>query len=600
MNDDMNLELKKAIELLRGGKPAEAIPILAEILHKDETNANAWYLLAHALSDPQKKIYAFEQVLTFNPDHEKAKQNLAKLHGEPAPAQTPQAPPFQVDPKKAIESSGKSASRRTRPIVLFGGLFFLFALTVAYLGATGVIEIPLLASLSGINGAGIETSPPANASPHATLPATWTPGPSATPPSTRIPTGSPLPTHTSTPFPLPPDTLAEIDVIQKQIAVVRDLTLAENVKDEIMPKLKLRMLIYDTFLTDDYLTSLADDGRVLAALGFINPGYDITEPTANDIVDFIGGFYIPEDNQINVIGTGFYGIEKYIYAHEYAHAIQDQHFDLNSLGTYPQCVKPEQTCLAIRALVEGEANLVQELWLELFPPQFDFSDILRYNPPSQLFQENEPAPPYFGMNSMFPYALGYVFVDYLYQNGGWAAVNQAYANLPSTTEQIIHPEKYLEGEGATPVNDPLLSGILSAEWRLLKQESLGEWDSFLLLAYGSNEDAQLLDEVSGIAVEGWAGDTYQAYFNEKSDQTLLAAHWLWDTSSDMTEFYDALTDHLSLRFANASIDGPGNGPCWFYNGHFSCVYKYQRDVLWLYAPDYEILGQMKKQFPQFP
>jgi hypothetical protein len=219
--------------------------------------------------------------------------------------------------------------------------------------------------------------------------------------------------------------LAEIDLIQKQVAVLRDLPLAEDVKEEIMPKLKLRMLVYDLFLTDEYLVSLADEGRVLAAFGFINPGYDITEPKANDIVDFIGGFYVPENNKINVVGTGFYGVEKFIYAHEYGHALQDQRFDLASLGTYPECVKPEQTCMAIRALVEGEADFMQMLWLDQFPPQFESNDIARFNPPSQLFQENEPAPPYFGMNSMFPYLFGYVFVDFLYQIDGWAAVNQA-------------------------------------------------------------------------------------------------------------------------------------------------------------------------------
>jgi len=134
----------------------------------------------------------------------------------------------------------------------------------------------------------------------------------------------------------------------------------------------------------------------------------------------------------------------------------------------------------------------------------------------------------------------------------------------------------------------------------MKQDSLGEWESFLLLAYGSDEDAQLFDDEVFIAVEGWAGDTYQVYFNENTNQTLLAVHWLWDTASEMNEFYNALTEHLSLRFKNASIDGPGSGLCWLFEEQFSCVYKTQRDVLWLYAPDFDILGQMKARFPQFP
>jgi hypothetical protein len=416
-----------------------------------------------------------------------------------------------------------------------------------------------------------------------------------------LPTETPLPTNTSTPFPLPPDTLAEIDLIQKQVAVLRDLPLADMVTDEIMPQLKLRILAYDLFLTEDYLASLPDEGRVLAALGFINPGYDITEPTANDFVDYIGGFYVPEENKINILGTGFYGIEKYIYAHEYTHALQDQHFDLTSLGTYPECVKPEQTCLAIRSLVEGEADYVQNLWLAQFPPEFEMNDILRFNPTYRLFQEDiEPPPPYFGLESMFPYQLGYVFVDFLYQRGGWEAINQAYNNLPVTTEQILHPEKYIAGEIGMTVNDPLLTESLDPEWRMLKQEVLGEWESFLLLAYSSEPNAQLFDDTAWTAVDGWGGDSYQVYYNDETDQSLLTAHWTWDTTTDANEFYSALRDSLSGRFMYAAVDGPGNGDCWFYQGQFSCVYKVSRDVLWLYAPDLAILEQLKAKFPQFP
>jgi hypothetical protein len=632
MDDAIKQELKKAIELIRAGKRADAVPILAEVLHHAPKNANAWFLLGYALDDHKQKTFAFEQALKFDPEHEKAKAQLAKIRGvpsAPSPEPTPEpdpTPPEKISPfveeeeetpentlltreeemeekeREEIEKMEKSCFHRLLPAAFFGGLIlFLGILAVALLGANGVIDIPFLAQDPAGGDSGAPTSPPVDSTPQATLPATWTPQPSSTPFPTGLPTETLLPTNTSTPFPLPPDTLAEIDLIQKQVAVLRDLTLADNVTDEIMPQLKLRLLVYDLILTEDYLVSLPDEGRVLAALGFISPGYDITEPKANDIVDYIGGFYVPEENKINILGTGFYGIEKYIYAHEYTHALQDQHFDLTSLGTYPECIKPEQTCLAIRALVEGEADYVQNLWLAQFPPEFELNDILRFNPSYRLFQQDvEPPPPYFGMESMFPYVMGYIFVDYLYQRGGWEAINQAYDNLPVTTEQILHPEKYVAGEVGTTVKDPLLSETLDPEWRLLKQEVLGEWESFLLLAYSSNPNAQLADETAFIAVDGWGGDSYQVYYNNETAQSLLAAHWTWETTSDANEFYSALTDSLSGRFMYAAVDGPGNGDCWFYQGQFSCVYKNSLDVLWLYAPDLAILEQLKAQFPRFP
>jgi hypothetical protein len=620
MDDVINQELKKAIELIRAGKRADAVPILAEVLHQAPSNPTAWYLLGYVLTDIKQKTFAFEQVLKLDPGHEKAKTQLAKLKSAPpsepvlefAPTPPQKVPPFFEEDQETLQEAEPSqeqekekpkrgSGRFSSNLFLWGLILSFVVLSVVFLDLAGVIDIPLLTNTSSTGDNSEGTQPAGSPSSIPTLPGTWTPQPSSTPPPTGVPTDTSLPTNTSTPFPLPPDTLAEMDVIQKQVAVLRDLPLAEGVSTEIMPKLKLRYLTYDLFLTDEYLASLPDEGRVLAALGFIDPGYDITEPTANEIVDFIGGLYVPEEKKINVIGTGFYGIEKYIYAHEYTHALQDQHFDLSSLGTYPECTKPEQTCLAIRALVEGEADYVQNLWLEQFPPEFELNDILRFNPPSRLFQQDaQPPPPYFGMESMFPYLLGHDFVDYLYKQGGWEAVNQAYRNLPTTTEQILHPEKYTSGEGMVAVNDPSLSETLGSPWRLLKKDALGEWESFLLLAYGSDPNAQLFDDTASTAAEGWEGDSFQVYYNDETDQSLLTAHWTWETTTDAGEFYTALKDSLAGRFRYAAVNGPGSGDCWFYQGQFSCIYKSSIDVLWLYAPDFAILEQLKAQFPQFP
>ena len=56
----------------------------------------------------------------------------------------------------------------------------------------------------------------------------------------------------------------------------------------------------------------------------------------------------------------------------------------------------------------------------------------------------------------FSYFGGQRFVDELARaaDGGWDLVDFAYQRrLPATTEQILHPEKYLEDEGALPVPD---------------------------------------------------------------------------------------------------------------------------------------------------
>ena len=621
MENSTKLALKEAIELIRTGKRQEAAGKIAELLNQNPKNEMAWFVLSHAMEAVDKKIYALKQVLAINPDHEKAQTQLAALQGKPVttnqseivkpkpdipqdkPIQTktPEETPSFIDDDERKKRE-KSKFQRALPGIVFGGVILcLVVLAIAYFTMPNLFGGDAAASQPETS----KTPPTNQPSPSKTinpgLPPTWTPKPTSTPYPTKQPSETPLPTLTSTPFPLNPETLNEIDQIQREVAVLMDLPLAENVVNEIMPKLKLKLLIYDLFLTEEYLASLEDESRVLAALGFVEPGYDLSDDAANGIVDWIGGFYLPEENKIHIIGTGFHGIEKYIYAHEYVHALQDFHHDLGNLGVYPVCLKPAQNCMAIRALVEGEADFVQNTWLETFPPEFEYNDLHYFDPPPNLFNSDDgPPPPYFGMESTFPYYEGYDFVNYLYQLNGLDSINQAYNNLPTTTEQILHPEKYLSGETGIAVNDPVLSDALGSGWRLLIIETLGEWETFLLLGYGREEDAQRPDEEAYPAAAGWGGDTYQVYYNDENDQILLTVHWVWETSEDAVEFYNSLNASLSGRFKNASIDGPGNGKCWLFEEQFSCIYIRANDILWLLTPTLDLLETTKSLYPQFP
>ncbi|TES91581.1 MAG: hypothetical protein E3J88_02250, partial [Anaerolineales bacterium] len=496
MENSIPQELKKAIGLLRNGKRREAVPILAEVLHQDRTNEHAWYLLGMAVDEPDKKLYAFKEVLKFNPDNERAKTQLAELAGKserpqeefPAKPQPERKPePSHEEPPLAqtLKEEPKKGFRWAFLLIGLGGLIiFISAIALVSLNSDRLWGTPAVQQLT--ESPLEDMQPSSTQAGQFTFPPTWTATPRSTAAPSALPTQTPTGTSTPTSLPLPDDVREEMELIQKQVSVLRELPLAENVQNAVMPKLKLKLIVMDLYVDDEYLAGLEDEDRILTIIGFMDPGYDLVEETLNSRVDAIGSFYLPEENKIHVIGTGLYGIEKWIYAHEYGHALQDQHFDLTTLGVYPDCLKPEQNCLAIRALVEGEADLLQEMWLEQFPPEFEYQDILKIQPPSHLFQ-GQPAPPYFGMNAYFPYLAGYDFASYLYQKEGWAAINQAYRNLPTTTEQILHPEKYFSGETGIPVNDPPLDDKLSLDWRLLKRETFGEWESFLLLGYGNDE-----------------------------------------------------------------------------------------------------------------
>lgn len=434
-----------------------------------------------------------------------------------------------------------------------------------------------------------------------TLAPTWTPTSPGAPTQTTPPTQQTdiTPTPSPTSLPLPDETVLEIRTIQEQVVDVRELPGPNTVEDDIIPSLKLKLILQDWMLEDGVLESLENDDIGYKALGFVNSNYDLVTEALNSRVDSIGGLYLPEENRIYVVGNGFFGIQKYIYAHEYTHAIQDASFDLNGLGVYPYCTLSTQKCLAIMSLVEGDASLSADLWFETFPPELEYQDILSFKPSNLFFQGITP-PVYFEQNAMFPYTYGQKFVQYLYQNGGWNSVNRAYQYLPETTEQIIHPEKYDARERPTGINYPDLTAIARDGWEIIRSDSLGEWETFLLLAYNDYAAAQQPVEEAEIAAAGWGGDQYSVLYNDETDETLLSVYWTWDTQNDSDEFYNGLKKYLVARFHDSQISDTSTGICWNYNNVQSCVYRQDKRILWLQSDNIEMLEKAKALFTAFP
>jgi hypothetical protein len=148
------------------------------------------------------------------------------------------------------------------------------------------------------------------------------------------------------------------------------------------------------------------------------------------------------------------------------------------------------------------------------------------------------APRVFAEGLIFPYTKGFVFAQTLYSRGGWATIDAALADPPISTEQILHPEKYL----ASPRDVPMATGVppltdtLGAGWVYRDTGTIGEFELGLMLRE---------NDVSSFAsaAEGWGGGQYDLY--ERGSNALLIMGTAWDTAEDATEFDLALRQSLA-------------------------------------------------------
>jgi hypothetical protein len=132
------------------------------------------------------------------------------------------------------------------------------------------------------------------------------------------------------------------------------------------------------------------------------------------------------------------------------------------------------------------------------------------------------------------YVDGLSFAANLHGDGGWGRVDRSHATPPLSTEQILHPERYVRQEAPEQTSLPRLSAELQAEGHvLIHEDTLGELEIGVYFATAS-PDAQALR-----AAEGWGGDRLYAFRRAGDGQTAVVWITTWDDDADAREAADA-------------------------------------------------------------
>jgi hypothetical protein len=127
----------------------------------------------------------------------------------------------------------------------------------------------------------------------------------------------------------------------------------------------------------------------------------------------------------------------------------------------------------------------------------------------------------------WPYTAGLRFITALEGDGGLEAVDAAFLDMPVSSEQILHPERY-PNDVPTPVDVPDLASELGAGWEDLDVQPVGE--IWLDVALGLRLDGLDASEASA----GWDGGIYRAWSD--GDRVAIVLATAWDSERDAEEF----------------------------------------------------------------
>ncbi|OIB57780.1 Hvo_1808 family surface protein [Natrialba sp. SSL1] len=377
-----------------------------------------------------------------------------------------------------------------------------------------------------------------------------------------------------------------------RIEVVRELRFEHDVELEVITR-------------EEYREQRGESGT---ASPFVNEFWRGTfvvdgETDANQELDALYGAsvqgYYTDDRIVIVTDPANDGvrIDRDTLVHELVHALQDQHFGLAREGETLDERRAEL------GLIEGEANYVPELYDERCGEQWQClaatvptdgngstpaaddstGDAAEADADTDADADadadtSEINPGLF-LSIYAPYATGPEFVASLHERGGWDAVDAAYDDRPTSTAQLIDPERYPDDEPVT-VDVPDRS---DAAWEPItvgdegdepRTDTVGEATLFATLWANGVIDRPLTAgapehspyNYSAPETSGWTGDTFQVYQQAAGDEDTEAQNqsqeqhqthdqhafvWklTWDTPADAATFADAYRTLLATHGA---------------------------------------------------
>lgn len=345
------------------------------------------------------------------------------------------------------------------------------------------------------------------------------------------------------------------------IAELRGLSFLSPVPMEVKSTDALRAFLKEEIDRQYSPEEIVGLGRVYERLGLLAPNVDLGVELLKLYSTQVAGFYDPRSGKLYLVETGLPSggwlmtllqfvlqrdlVGEMILAHELTHALQDQHFSV--LGLTDDSTN-EDRALAASAVVEGDATLSGFAYVFGGLPTPSLLEVVQRLQaiPLEVAATLPDTPPALREALIFRYTAGANFVAWAYLRGGWTAVDALLANPPTSTEQLLWPEKYfVTPDDATEIQ---LGGLdeyrSSRDWSLVEENSLGE----LMIRVQARE---FLSESRAIEVaRGWDGDRFVAFTQGRD----LRVFWMsiWDTERDAEEFLEAEREILTRTSTSPS------------------------------------------------
>lgn len=316
---------------------------------------------------------------------------------------------------------------------------------------------------------------------------------------------------------------------------------------------------------------LAAMSRELAFFGIVKEGTDVKELFSDFISAGAGGYYVPKTKVFSLVRGFNEDASRPIVFHELIHAVEDQYYDYNARQEKYGDADMSDHSAAIQAIVEGSARYWEDAFVdgeEGLRMRYTAGQMAAEGMGESAAKVMEMPPAIIIGMVLYPYGNGSEFHHHVVPAMKTATPQEAFDRIftdpPTSTEQILHPQKYLDGDHPRTVKLPDLLPVLGEGWERLGGDTQGEFGIGLVLnasLFPNTMPAQMMQVIkmpkaplktpeemakfnqtpvvefkgdTAKAIGGWDGDRY--LLAGKGDRMTLGWVSCWDTPGDAAEF----------------------------------------------------------------
>jgi hypothetical protein len=344
-----------------------------------------------------------------------------------------------------------------------------------------------------------------------------------------------------------PEFVNAADQVLQQMSQILSLPIKQPLKKSLRSKQEVRdYLVREDKEDKDDAERYADE-KTLEAFGLIPKGFPLDSFMLDVLTDQVAGLYDPKAKEFYIADWIPVDEQKTVMSHELTHALEDQSFRIDD---WIKAARPNDDAeLARDSVSEGSAMaamvdyqmLDQHIGVRELP---DVTVLIRAGAIAEMDKDPNlaKAPLYIRDELLFPYLAGTGFTqEFLKAHSGWKDIHLVFENPPVSTQQVMHPDLYLNGTKPVPVTLPNWKGLAPDGWKLLEENTMGEFGLGEILKQFKKDNRE--DPLS----TSWKGDRYAVFEDAKSKTTPLVFRLALDSPEDAARFFGQYSEVLELK-----------------------------------------------------